>query len=94
MFKWRPASERFTPFLFLIYINDITDLFSGAVYIKLFADNIKIYLEINDVSALPSLQKSRPIDDIASWSSTWQLKLAINKFSIFISAHLESRKFI
>jgi len=61
--------------LFLIYINDITDLFSGAINIKLFADDNKIYLEITDVSALPSFQKS--IYDISTWSLTWQLKLAI-----------------
>jgi len=33
------------------------DLFSGAVNIKLFADNIKIYLEMTDFSALPSFLK-------------------------------------
>jgi len=57
------VEERFSPLVFLILINDITDFFSGAVNIKLFADDIKIYLEITDVSALPSFQKS--IDDIA-----------------------------
>jgi len=39
---------------FLIFINDIMDLFSGAVNIKRFADDIKIYLEITDISAQTS----------------------------------------
>jgi len=55
-FQVMPARERFMP-SFLIYINYITDLFAGAVNIKLFADRIKIYMEITDVSALPSFQK-------------------------------------
>jgi len=57
------------------------DLLSGAVDIKLFADDIKIYLKITDVSALPSFQKS--IDDIAVilvYDASCSLyKLAINK---------------
>jgi len=53
------------------------DLLSGAANITLFTDDAKISLEITDVSALPSFLKS--IDDIATWSSTWHIKLAINK---------------
>jgi len=53
--------------LFLIYINDIADLLSDAVNIKLLADDIKIYLEIT-VSALPSFHKN--VDDNATWSAT------------------------
>ena len=63
------------PLLFLLFINEITDLFTGAVSIKLFADDIEIYLELTDNSDQPTFQKST--DDIANWA--WQLKLAINK---------------
>ena len=62
---------------FLLLINDITDLFTGAVNIKLFAVDIEIYLEITNNSDLPSFQKS--IDEVENWASTWQLKLAVNK---------------
>jgi len=65
------------PLLFVIYINDITDLFPSAVNIKLFADDIKIYLELTDIFTMRTLQNS--IDDINSWATNWQLKLAINK---------------
>jgi len=34
------------PILFLIYINDISDKFCGNITIKLFADDIKIYMEL------------------------------------------------
>jgi len=37
------------PVLILIYINDIVDLFDGSdVLVKLYADDIKIYLEITN----------------------------------------------
>jgi len=52
-----PQECVFGPLLILIYINDIADLFSGVVNIELVADNIKIYWEISDVSALRSFQK-------------------------------------
>jgi len=61
-----------------IGLNDLwRRLFPGAVNIKLFAENIKLYLEITDIFTLPTLQNS--IDDIKSWATIWQLKLAINK---------------
>ena len=55
-------------------------MFTGAVTIKLFVDDIKIYLEITGNSDLPTFHKS--VDDIANWVLTWQvwqLKLAKNK---------------
>jgi len=36
------------PLLFLLYINDITDVFTNNISIKLFADDIKIYIEKSD----------------------------------------------
>jgi len=60
--------------LFLIYTNDMTDLFSGAVNITLVAYDIEIYLEVTDVSALPSFQKvsmTMPLD-LRRGSLSWQ----------------------
>ena len=60
--------------LFLLYINDITDLFPGHVSIKLFADDIKIYMEINNISDPAVFQNS--INLVCEWAQMWQLKLA------------------
>jgi len=63
-----PQGSVLGPLVFSIYIDDITDLFPGAVNIKLFADDIKIYLELTDIFTVPTLQNS--IDDINSWATT------------------------
>ena len=64
--------------LFLIYINDIVDLFDGSdICVKLYADDIKIYLEITNDTDCATLQTF--IDKITVWLHSWQLKLANNK---------------
>jgi len=52
-------------------------MFTNNVSIKLFADDIKIYIEIRDPSQAVDFQDS--INSIASWALKWQLKFSINK---------------
>jgi len=72
-----PQGSVLGPLLFLLYINDITDLFPGHVSIKLFADDIKIYMEINNISDAAVFQNS--INLVCEWAKMWQLKLATTK---------------
>ena len=73
-----PQGSVLGPILFLIYINDIVDLFSNSdVSTKLFADDIKTYLELTSEADYSTLQKS--INKIFDWSKTWKLKLANDK---------------
>ena len=71
-----PQRSVLGPVLLLIYINDIVDLFCGSdVRVKLYADDIKIYLEIINDTDCATLQSF--IDKINVWSHIWQLKLAV-----------------
>ena len=57
--------------MYVIFFNDTT------TKIKLYADDIKIYLEIaND---LDTIEQQRSIDRLAAWSKTWQLSLSVGK---------------
>ena len=59
--------------MFLLFINDLINLFIGAVSIKRFADDIKVYLEITYNSALPmhEVLTTLLIGTILFWSSNY-----------------------
>ena len=81
--SWRPVGSGVPqcsvlgPLLFLLYINDITDMFVDNIAIKLFADDIKIYMEIADNSQAAAFQDS--INGIVRWADLWQLQLSYRK---------------
>ena len=66
--QWRnlssgvPQGSVLGSLLLLLYINDIVDLFTGEVSVKLFADDIKIYMEIENSSETAIFQKA--IDNV------------------------------
>jgi len=39
-------------YLFIVFINDIVDLFSSDLKAKLYADNVKMYTAIRDISSV------------------------------------------
>jgi len=60
------------------FINDIVDVFDDSnVYIKLFADDVKLYLEIESNADHNELRDV--INKIYDWSKTLQLRLASDK---------------
>ena len=65
------------PVLFLLYINDLLDVFDDSVITKLFADDAKLYTSIRTNLDIENLQLS--LNKLVSWSVMCQLMLAIKK---------------
>ena len=68
--------------LFLIYINDVVDISGDGFTAKLFADDVKIYIVLDDINTPTVLQHS--LDALAHWADLWQLTISIKK--MFCSA--------
>lgn len=65
------------PVLFLVYINDVSDICSGGVRPKLFADDLKLYTAIDSIQCVNNLQLT--VDRLSVWSSNWQLNMNTSK---------------
>jgi len=65
--------------LFLIYIDDLAKLLErNGFTVKLFADDVKVYLEVVENADETKLQGA--LDLVASWASQWQLQMLQNRF--------------
>ena len=72
-----PQGSVLGPFLFLLFINDLPDIFDNDFNAKLFADDAKFY-NLVDYRMNP-LSTERALNALLSWSDTWQMKLAVSK---------------
>ena len=81
--KWSSSGQCSRPFVVLRYINDVTDICHDTVSIKLFADDIKIYMEIENNSQTVIFQEY--INVVSDWANKWQLKLPFLSFASVIA---------
>ena len=72
-----PQGSVLGPILFIVYINDLSNVFPRSVFSKYFADDAKLYTEISTVDDVDTLQFS--LDYLAIWASSWQLSISITK---------------
>ena len=75
------------PLLFVLYINDVVDVIGGKCRCNLYADDLKIYSEIDSQCDENLLQNS--LDALSKWSSDWQLNISTKKCSI-LNIHQKS----
>jgi len=62
------------PLFFILYINDIADLFDNRCLCKLYADGLKLYTSVSTAVDLENLQSS--LKRLVEWSHTWRLKIS------------------
>ena len=64
--------------MFLVYINELVIILDRyGIKVKLFADDVKLYLQIvNDVRVL---QLQLAVDALVAWAKEWQLSISVNK---------------
>ena len=73
-----PQGSVLGPTLFLLFINDICDVFDGLhIKCKLYADDIKLYSCYDVNSSQSDLLVA--ISRLYNWSCVWQLQIAIEK---------------
>jgi ribonuclease P/MRP protein subunit RPP40 len=75
-----PQGSVLGPLLFILYINDIDSVCCGHTKLQLFADDAKLYCNINIENDSISLQQS--LDRLVNWANMWQLSININKCAV------------
>ena len=75
-----PQGSVLGPLLFLLFINDITDIFGDNLTVKLYADDVKMYSVIDHDGKAAELQQS--LTDLSHWCSKWQMKINAQKCSV------------
>ena len=81
------------PVSFLIFVDELAKLLERhGVVVKLFADDVKVYLEICNVDDAAKLQKA--LDLITEWAAEWQLGLSIDKCNtLSIGKHKDTTQY-
>ena len=59
------------PLLFLLYINDLADLFPDKVTIKLYADDVKLHSSIITKMFNATYDLQDQLEELSKWATVW-----------------------
>ena len=76
------------PVIFLIYMNNIPDIITSTA--KLFADNTKIYRQINNVE--DSIAFQIDLTTLYLWADRWQMKFNPTKCEVMRISHNKDKR--
>ena len=82
-----PQGSILGPIMFLIYVNDIPNIITSTA--KLFADDTKIYRQINKVVDSIALQSDLTALDL--WADRWQVKFNPSKCEVMRITHNKNK---
>jgi len=61
------------PVLFLLFINDLPDIFGDTVVSKLYADDVKLYSNVTMMSPYSASHLQDQLNKLTKWAIEWQL---------------------
>ena len=76
--------------LFLIYINDLSDVsnnYQNTVTFKLFADDAKFYSCIDNLKNVEIMQNC--LDSVLQWAEVWQLTLSVATCKLLVLGNVK-----
>jgi hypothetical protein len=87
-----PQGSVLGPLLFLIYINDLPQVIPPGVSIKLFADDVKIYVSYKTRDERSKLNVA--LDNIGKWANAFGLNISQNKtFILFLGKNNSKQQY-
>jgi len=90
--KWCCYGSVLGPLLFLLYINDVTDVFNHDCKCKLYADDIKIYSFLGNACNGVNIQDK--LDELQVWSDRWQLDISYKKCNALLLSNNKEQELI
>ena len=77
------------PLLFLLYINNVTDIFSSTCASKLYADDIKLYSVLDNPLDYSDLQSN--LNELKQWSDRWLVNISYKKCNVLCLSNQKKR---